>query len=614
MSDDDDRASSSRPLLERLQGVLSPTQERLTRRLAGAQDQSTTEEETVLFEEEDRQQDILQEDPTTSNIMSSTSLSSSSASPIDKLFGSGTRLTADQIKNSMSVRSRNNRGTGKELQKLMESATYALNNKAGVRKEMVVHSRDGELEDGNISANEIGTAWEGSSRFVHELIVRVDTYDMASAINIPEIVDDSKDPHAGKWGGTVTNLCKQVMVVDLERIKEYTKDIIECDEEGDAGLARMDQKWLLQLVRKSCSTDLVDLVDRSFYKLDICYQGGSVYLKMVFDIIFAKSTKVVASLLKWIKNFEKKGLRKIPSNNVRLFAETASVICARLHEFGELPIDADIDILKGLTKCDCNEEFVNKFELYLTMSSQTLFNVSSPLDGKSTFEKIELFLDEAVDFWVAANINGEWKITNFHSANSCWLCGEDGHGVSECTEEYNQDTINKNKAKWLEKRGSKPAGTSGGTKSGGDKQHKYSRGKFSPPKAGETVRKINGTWYAACKCCKAWTTTHSSGSHEDWKDDSAFALPATHPLVMATSGTWKPPRSGKSSKQRRAKKEKQGTTPASSSSAGSSPAAGSSTNMMSALAKHMEKMETDSSDPRQAEMAGMIKALLSGKV
>jgi hypothetical protein len=35
---------------------------------------------------------------------------------------------------------------------------------------------------------------------------------------------------------------------------------------------------------------------------------------------------------------------------------------------------------------------------------------------------------------------------------------------------------------------------------------------------------------------------------------------------------------------------------------------------MSALAKHMEKMETDSSDPRQAEMAGMIKALLSGKV
>ena len=245
MSDDDEQASSSRPLQQRLQGVLSPIQERISRRLAGAQDQSTTEEETVQFEEEDRQQDILQEDPTTSNIMSSTSISSSSASPIDKLFGSGTRLTADQIKNSMSVRSRNNRGTGKELQKLMESATYPLNNKAGVRKEMVVHNRDGELEDGNTSANEIGTAWEGSSRFVHELIVRVDTYDMGSAINIPEIVDDSKDPHAGKWGGTVTNLCKQVMVVDLERIKEYTKDIIECDEEGDAGLARMDQKWLL---------------------------------------------------------------------------------------------------------------------------------------------------------------------------------------------------------------------------------------------------------------------------------------------------------------------------------------------------------------------------------
>ena len=109
---------------------------------------------------------------------------------------------------------------------------------------------------------------------------------------------------------------------------------------------------------------------------------------MVFDIIFAKSTKVVASLLKWIKMFEKKGLRKIPNNNVRLFPETASVICARLHEFGELPIDADIDILKGLTKCDCNEEFVNKFELYITMSSQTLFNVSSPLDGKSPSRRL----------------------------------------------------------------------------------------------------------------------------------------------------------------------------------------------------------------------------------
>jgi len=434
---------------------------------------------------------------------------------------------------------------------------------------------------------------------------------MTSTIEIPSIVDDTKDPHDGKWGGTPTNLCKKVMAVDMETIKAYVKDILECDKGGDEGLGRMDQKWLLLLLRNSCSSDLLNLVDKTFLKLDSCYQGGTVYLKMIFDIIFAKSTTVVAALHKWLKNFEKNGLRKVPNGNVRYFVETCLVITARLDEFNELPIDTDETILKGLIKCDNNKEFVAKFDLYLTLSSQDLFDMPSSLKDKSTFERIEIYLEEATNLWIAANVSNAWKITHHHhSANACFNCGDEDHMLPDCPKAYDQDTISKNKAKFQKNKGTKGR-TSGG---GGDKKHPYSRGKFGPPKKNESVRKIDGVWFAPCKHCNAWTTTHSTGSHDDWSGDAAFALPATHPLTLAVNG--KPPGTG-SGKSRRSKKDKQGTTSTSGTSSTTANVildSGASTSMMSTLAKHMEKMETGSSDPRYAEMAGMIKALLSGKV
>lgn len=454
-----------------------------------------SEEESDLSEEEEQipQQDIQSQEeaslPTSISMASTTSLSSANAntSPFNALFGDGTRLTADQIKTSMSVRSRSDRGSGKELQKLMDAATYPLTNKAGIRGNMVLSNKDGELEDGNVSANEIGIAWERAGRFIHDLTLRIERYDMSSTIEIPSIVDETKEPHDGKWGGTPINLCKKVMAVDMETIKAYVKDILECDKEGDAGLGCMDQKWLLLLLRNSCSSDLLNLVDKTFLKLDSCYQGGTVYLKLVFDIIFAKSTVVVAALHKWLKNFEKNGLRKIPNGNVRYFVEPCLVITARLDEFNELPIDTDETILNGLIKCDNNKEFVAKFNLYLTLSSQQLFDMPSSLKDKTTFERIEIYLQEALDLWVAANVSNAWKITNHHhSANACFNCGDEDHMLPECPKAYDQDTISKNKAKFQKNKGTKGR-TSGG---GGDKKHPYSRGKFGPPKKNEPSARL----------------------------------------------------------------------------------------------------------------------------
>jgi len=159
-----------------------------------------SEEETDLSEEEEQipQQDIPGQEEEEASLSTSISMastvSSSSAnantSPFNALFGDGTRLTADQIKTSMSVRSRSDRGSGKELQKLMDAATYPLTNKAGIRGNMVLSNKDGELEDGNVSANEIGIAWERASRFTNDLRLRIERYDMTSTIEIPSIVDD----------------------------------------------------------------------------------------------------------------------------------------------------------------------------------------------------------------------------------------------------------------------------------------------------------------------------------------------------------------------------------------------------------------------------------------
>jgi len=115
---------------------------------------------------------------------------------------------------------------------------------------------------------------------------------------------------------------------------------------------------VLALVVKRTSS-IRDVVDETFNELPVHQQGGSVYLKLIYDVVFNMTEPVIRVLQNWIKGFAKHGLYKFPGD-VRSLYDAAWNIAKRLHEVEALPSDAAMDILMGLTKAT-NDDFTRRF-------------------------------------------------------------------------------------------------------------------------------------------------------------------------------------------------------------------------------------------------------------
>ena len=63
-------------------------------------------------------------------------------------------------------------------------------------------------------------------------------------------------------------------------------------------------------VKNSISNNLQSLVDKKFACLPVSKQGGSVYIKLLLNIVYNLTDTVIQALQKWIKTFSKKGLLK----------------------------------------------------------------------------------------------------------------------------------------------------------------------------------------------------------------------------------------------------------------------------------------------------------------
>jgi hypothetical protein len=192
---------------------------------------------------------------------------------------------------------------------------------------------------------------------------------MKDAVMIPTLISKTLDANKGKWGGPTTDMLNDAKTLSLGKIKEYSSDILKFDKANGTG--QQDQHWLLKLICNSCSSDLLNIVDESFNKLPIHQQGGSVYLKLICDVMFNMTKPVVRVLQNRIKEFARHGLHKIPGENVRTLYNAAWNISKPLHDFDTLPSDAAMDILTGLTKAT-NDEFTHPFKLLKDLSNQTI--------------------------------------------------------------------------------------------------------------------------------------------------------------------------------------------------------------------------------------------------
>ena len=110
-------------------------------------------------------------------------------------------------------------------------------------------------------------------------------------------------------------MLENIKTLSFDAIKEYTSDTLKFDKA--TGTGHQDQHWLLKLIRNSCSSDLQDIIDKTFNKFPVHQQGVSVYLKLIFHIVFNMTEPVIRVLQNQIKGFAKHGLLR---SQARTFA------------------------------------------------------------------------------------------------------------------------------------------------------------------------------------------------------------------------------------------------------------------------------------------------------
>ncbi len=147
---------------------------------------------------------------------------------------------------------------------------------------------------------------------------------------ISMLVEKTLPANKGKWTGPTTDMLEDIKTLSLDEVKEYASDILKFDKTNGTG--RQDQHWLLKLIRNSCSSDLCDIVDETFNELPVYRQGSSVYLKLIYDVVFNMTEPVVHVLHNWIKGFAKHGLHKVPGKNVHSLYDAAWNFSKHLHE------------------------------------------------------------------------------------------------------------------------------------------------------------------------------------------------------------------------------------------------------------------------------------------
>ena len=421
-----------------------------------------------------------------------TTMSSATTSKYDNLFAS-TDLDDDDIKLESSFLSENDRGAkgSPELAKNYIRATKGTNTKFITLRSLKSNNVTTETEeDGVIDTADISTVFQQCGLATKQFKEICTEFDYGKMVEIPEYADSSKPATKGRWSNKTINLLENPTSVSLEHVKAYTSDLIRRTKADST--ARQTQFWSLKALQKSVSGDLKTLIDDKFDVLPIDEQGGSVYLKLLFDIVYNMTEPVIRALHKWIKNFRRNGVKLVVDENVLIFTTTCKNICKRLDEIGQLPLDAVTDILEGLIKCS-HSEFSATFAHYRTLAGQSLLTVPS-FKNKTVYEKVMIYLEQAQDLYIVYTVNGTWKFKfkSYYTGEIrdliCFNCGKKGHGVRDCKEPHDQARIEKNLAEFREKKQSQ--GNYRNKGSGGQAGGGYQRKTFTKTTGGEKINNV----------------------------------------------------------------------------------------------------------------------------
>ena len=433
--------------------------------------------------------------------------------------------------------------------KTINEITKPLDPLFGVSKGMPVKNR----EDGDASKKEhIQTSVSNSVEKVERLVRRAVEFSLQSSYHAwrqnPTYNKEELDPKA-PWSEIFLperlNVLDDWNKIPLKEVcwSQKAMNVSEFVNEVD----RNGCDYLYKIIHNSCTTALLNQLDKKFNTLPSDEQGGLTYLWLLLNHIFFMSSKMETDLKEVLRIYEEKGPASIDkqenySGHDGIGPQLTNVITL-LGKNGLLTSDSLKKLLTGgsLSGNETMRDMCKSLQVDHNLSiidEFTGIGVKAPQD--SIMEKCLALLERKQRLHGEEVTNGQEfvtsvkpkdiRINNFQSGNdtpdrSCFNCGQLGCSVGKCAKPKDQARITKNRLAFQAAKEARIA-----KEGSGSGQHK------TVPTRNTGEKFQNGKAFVFCGPCAAYTDTHSTKYHAAWAaNPSTFNIRTAcpgHPLCV----------------------------------------------------------------------------------
>ena len=434
----------------------------------------------------------------------------------------------------------------------LRMGTEGISNKFGVA---MFHTIGGEVEEGDQTKSQyIQDSYVGNLEKLKLIQKRCAEMDYMAIFKVPKAFADrnAKNP-TELFALEDANLLSQWELLEWDLVCAWQLTInLHMGEEE-----RTSSKWSQMLFENSCTTELREQVDQEYSQLDPFLKGGVTYAYLLLNILFVLNRDTIAALQKFLKLFQTRGLQRMyKGESVTLAKKQLLAVCQRLHEGGELPSEAPIDILEGLVKCSC-EPFAKLFDSFLQDAKKDFLKNGLSRKKSDPMSEVQGYLSKAWHVYDTLCTAGTWNVPKAtgraHNVQSnaqqpvpkeCWNCEKLGHTVGKCKEPRDEARIARNRDKFYEAKNKQGGDGGGGPPKGkGGDRKKWTPRQPSGGTSNAAIKWVSGVPQAYCgkqcapgKTC-GYNATHSSKWHAQWaRDGDSFDLSQyspNHGLVQA---------------------------------------------------------------------------------
>ena len=312
-------------------------------------------------------------------------------------------------------------------------------------------------------------------------------------------------------------------------------------------------QWSGKKILNSCSDALKDKIMEATAHLPNSEQGGPVFWKVLMDLVIATSETAMRRIINKIATVKLSDFNGEDVTQCATFLRSSYTL---LKNHDRIQVDMIYLLFQTLRECS-TPYFVRRVE-YCEQNRLSKIGGYDLISYEDLLNEFQILYADLIgrNGWEAKTTENQGSAFNVERKLSCWNCGVDGHGITDCTKPRNEADIEKRKKLWNSSRNVQPGRGNGagnrdrsnrrGNGPSGRGRHNNNPsgpGNFNkkvPPKQGENhTKNVNGATWKWCGVCKCWTKTHGTAEHRvkaDTTDDSS-PPPAPNPGTVMQAPT-----------------------------------------------------------------------------